>query len=193
MKNNSPKLAFLYVAVFCLLSIVGCASKNIIMIEIPFQYKALAAGNEGVRFPVLPLGKEKLAFSSALLDALQKMEYSLIAPNVYVGEPLPETQLLRTDPVPLSSSTINEHNSSSIIGSIPLNAHYRLSYELKYRVNSPSALKHRNFSLMVWAKLERRAAGGQWHEYPKPYSGTFFANRLRDRIVSELTRAGASL
>jgi len=172
---------------------MGCQGKNIVLLDIPFQYRTLGAANEGVRFPVIPLGKEKQALSLALVRALQGMEYSIVAPTVLIGEPLPEMQLLQTDAVPLSMASIKGHNSSSAIASIPTNALYRLSYELKYSVKPQTTLAEKHFSLMVWSKLERRGAGGQWHDYPRPYSGKYFAEQLRERIESELERVGPIL
>ncbi len=193
MRNIAFRLAFLYVTVCCLLLIMGCVSNKIVLLNIPFQYKTLEPPNEGVHVPVIPLGEEKHTFSIALVHALQELEYSIISPIVSEGETLPEAQPIETDAVTLNVSNINAHNSSSATNPILSNAIYQLSYKLEYRVNSTSAFKKKRFSLKVWAKLERRGAGGDFHEYPRPYSGHFFANQLRDCIESELKKEGATL
>ena len=174
--------------VFLLLVITSCAGTNLTTLQIPYKYRSLAAGSEGVIIPVIAQGKEKITISRAIIRALQEMEYSIIEPKIPLGELLPESQDIITDAVPLRKTDILSHNSNSLLAPVPNDALYRIKYRLRYGIVDKPFLAHKHVSLKIWSILERRGTGGKWHAYPKSYSGRFFANRLRDRIEKELNR-----
>lgn len=172
--------------IFLLMAITGCAGPRMTCLKIPYRYRSLAAGIEGVKMPVIAPGRERDAISSAIILALQEMEYSIIEPTILAGELLPEDQDIVTDAVPLRKADILLHNRSSLLDPIHDDALYRLTYRLQYGVVDKPFLTHKHFSLIIWSILERCGAGGTWHDYPRSYSAQFFAQRLRDHIEEKL-------
>lgn len=173
------------IALLLVSMLAGCARHEPVLYQIPFGYSSLAAGHEGTRLPILLPEKEAESFSMALLEALQDMEHSIVEPR-QVNVPLPENSSIKTDPVPLRRTEINDHNAATRLSPIQLNARYRLSYNIRYKLNTSSSLEQKHFELSIQSKLERSGAAGEWHRYKKPYSSTFFASRLRDHIEKYL-------
>ncbi len=173
-----------------LLSLSGCQSHNLVMRAIPYQHEAFGAANEGVRLAIIAPDKEAEAFSSAAMKALQSLDYSVVKPTLDSSALLPQGKPICTDAVPLAPSLIENHNRQFVGEPLLANANYRLSYVLQYTVENRSTMEQKHFALKVWSHLERRGAGGEWHKYPKTYSGGYFANRLCQTIETELKTAG---
>lgn len=152
--------------------------------SIPFEYPSMAAGNEGVRdVVILPPGKEQRAVSDAVFRAVQSLGLSIVKPEVAAGQLLPAGQVVETDYVRLDRKTIERHNRSSGVTQLHHDIMYRLSYRLEYSMGD------KRIDLRMWARIQRRGSGGEWHEDSSDYSGRFFTDRLRSEIESTLKRA----
>lgn len=136
--------------------------------------------------PIIPFNKDAEVFSLALRTSLQDLEYSIIKPDAIEGPSLPQKTQIQTDAVDLARPVVENHNQKFTQKPMPLNAIYRLSYELMYGINKDSKDAPKHFWLNVRSRLERRAAAGDWHQYARPYSGSYFAQLLKEAVSKTL-------
>jgi hypothetical protein len=141
--------------------------------------------------PIIPFDRDEEVFSLALRTSLQDLEYSIVRPEAIDGPSLPPETQIETDAVDLPRAVVESHNQQFTRKPMPLNAHYRLSYELVYGVNRDAGDAPKHFWLNVRSRLERRAAAGGWHQYNQPYSGGYFARLLNEAVSSNLESIAA--
>lgn len=156
------------------------------LIEQPFHYPMAGVGGGAVLGSVeVPDRSEAAVASRVLVLALQDLQHSVVQPVVGLDATIPANTAWTTDTVALAPAVIDEHNRLSAplvlrgaqFGVLYSGLHDTRDRQLRYRV-----------AAQVY---QRGAMSGQWAAVKDPqYSGAFFVERLRVRIVERL-KAGA--
>jgi hypothetical protein len=149
--------------------------------HIPFSYPGSGVGTGAVGEDiVLGLGEEEAKVSDAIWKVVRDQNLSIQSESVGV---LTEGKQYSTNTADLPRSVIDDYNVA--ISSTPgmlleTDVTYGVQVTLSY------AIRDKNIVLSVTTTLFRRGVSGPWHEYGRPYSGPFFADRLRDALIAEL-------
>lgn len=157
------------------------------LIEQPFHYPMAGVGGGAVLGSVEVPDRSEAAFASrALVMALQDLQHSIVLPVVGLDATIPANTPWKTDIVAIAPAVIEEHNRSSApltlrgaqFGVLYSGLHDSRDRQLRYRVATQV--------------FQRGAMSGQWAALNDPqYSGQFFAERLRVRIVERM-KSGAA-
>ena len=171
------------------LMVHGCATQPLIgndfeIYSMPYSYAdGLGVGSGPVEdILVLPEGSEVDVASRAIVMALQELEFSIIEPNLSVGERLPEEKQWISDRVPVDDAWISDHNDAHPEMILPPRL-YQIQYFGEYLVD------RRQLIFKISARMFERALATDWREYKLPYSGTFFVNPLGQLIQDKLRAA----
>lgn len=151
----------------------------------PFHYPLAGVGGGAISGSVeVPEQREAALASRALLMALQDLQFSLLQPALQLDGLIPSNTPWATDIAPLSTATVDEHNRLRA----PLalrGAQFGVAYKGLHDVRD-RALRFRISALLY----QRGMLSGQWAPVrDEQYSGEFFVQRLRARLVEQLQAA----
>lgn len=174
--------------------LIGCetppvrAGSNSWLVDQPFHYPMAGVGGGAVLGSVEVPDRSEAAFASrALVLALQDLQHSVVHPVVGIDATIPTNTPWKTDIVALAPAVIEEHNRLSApltlrgaqFGVLYSGLHDTRERQMRYRVATQV--------------FQRGAMSGQWAVLNDPqYSGQFFAERLRVRIVVRLKSGAAA-
>lgn len=171
------------------LLVLGCATQPAVFEEaetfsVSYRNAGLGVGPGAVQgVLILPEGLEASIASRSIVLALQELEASIVAPDVPVGEWLPEKEQWRSDRVPVTDALIADHNQAHPDLILPPRQ-YKIQYSGQYVVD------RRELVFKISARLYERALATDWREFSKEgYSGTFFVGLLRQLIADNLRTA----
>jgi hypothetical protein len=153
---------------------------------VPYAYKGFGAGPQPV-FGVVELneGAEASTISWALLEAMQRLQLSVIEPPTQLDKLLPPGKPWKTDIALLDPKNIQEHNRRFPHMALPGDRVYGIQYEGEYIVLK----KELRFQLKS-ILYHRGMASDDYRLYPrKDYSGSFFKERAEALIKEHLGAA----
>lgn len=135
---------------------------------------------------VLRKGAEAKTVSWAVLEAMQRMQLSVIEPPTQLDTLIPPDKPWKTDIAPLRPEDIQEHNSRFPQMALPKDHLYGIQYEGEYKIIE-NELRFKLKSL-----LHHRGFSGPYSLYSlKDYSGNFFFERAEVQIKECLRAASA--
>jgi len=148
----------------------------------PFHYPLAGVGGGAISGSVeVPEQREAAVASRSLLMALQDLQLSLLQPVLQLDGVIPANTPWATDIAPLAASTVDEHNRLRA----PLalrGAQFGLAYKGLHDVRDRT-LRFRISALLY----QRGMLSGQWAPVQDAqYSGEFFVQRLRARVIEHL-------
>lgn len=181
-----------HAAVAVLAAMLGaCASAppagpSPVSFSVPYSTPSFGAGPQPVSGDLqLHAGREQEAVGWAIVDALQRMQLSLIEPQLRAADTLPAGKPWKTDVASLDADAVLEHNRRFPAIPLPADRIYGIQYSGEYAV-----LEH-ELRFRLESTLYQRGAGSAFRAYDgREYSGVFFFERARDRIAQSLKQAG---
>jgi hypothetical protein len=172
-----------------LLLVAGCATQPAVSedaetFSVSYRHAGLGVGPGAVQgVLILPEGLEASVASRSIVLALQELEASIVAPEVPLGEWLPEKEQWRSDRVPVTEALVADHNQAHPDLTLPPRQ-YKIQYSGQYMVD------RRELVFKISARLYEKALATDWREFNKEgYSGTFFVGLLRQLINDNLRTA----
>ena len=161
----------------------GCSGGKY-KVDIDFEYKSLAVGNEGtLETVVLEKDEEQMAVSTALVKAIQNMQHNIVDPKLKAGESIASKKPVRTNFMELRPSDIDLYNSKASQYLLSKDALYRVSYTFEY------SIVDKQIHLLITPGMERRGAGGEWYEFDR-YLGSHFVSLFRSKVLEALPKKG---
>jgi hypothetical protein len=176
----------------CVLALVACQGSNSVQFEVPFTHDSAGVGDEAVRdILVLPADQTERVVATALVDALQGLQLSVVSPPLGAGVVLPPGKEWSTDTVEIDRALMEAHNRAHPTLAVPLDRIYGLQYRGSYAVRRHDRGKSLAFS--IHAVLQQRgAAASRLRPYTRQYSGAFFVDSLKRSIQGELLEAATA-
>lgn len=182
--------------VLAIAAVVAACGPGAFEYAIPYRLvEPTAGGGEGTAHEISAYN-EPWEISRTIVAGLQTLQLSVVDPELPPLGILPEAKFIRTDFVPAQAELVGKHNAATPSMGLPLNAKYRFGFRLQYSLIAENPRldqargggtdQRKRIALKIWTRLERSGAAGDWHEYPGPYSGEFFASLVCDAVSTRL-------
>jgi hypothetical protein len=175
-----------YVLIIGAIVAIAFAESGKHILSKPFTYESRGVGSNPVDTILrLKPGTERSLVSWAVLDALQRMDFSVGGRS---GEQLQPDKSYTTDIVTLGDDWVASHDRASPNLQLWKEVVYGLQYKIRYRIDS-NPRDRRLVCEVIPVLYQRGAATTRWHQYSREYSGRFFAERLLSQVEQNLQQA----
>jgi hypothetical protein len=161
------------------------AERTQVTYELSFQSARFGAAAQPYLGQIaLPEGREREAVTYALVQALQTLEYSVVAPPIKGDTAILFDTPWHTDIVPLPMPIITKYNASLSNRSfiLPPDRIYGLRYDGQILIRGAA------IRLVLRSTLNVRGAQSPFRTYDSPYSGQFFADQLFEAFRATLLK-----